>query len=235
MSNFTPYGLFSFFQLSIPINVLENKFQFKVTWMNGHLKDEQELNLFVEKDGLVSHLFKEARRHVQSSTDEFRLLEIVGYKVFRIVPGDQPLDQLTPQAQRSYRLEEVNEEDLDSDSNSCLVQVAHFNKEVYNTFGTPFLIRMREDDNVGSIRKRIREKLGIPDKEFEKIRLAKVQAGKAEYFSDDDEEQAVTKHFLSPNNSTATTNRPWLGLDHINKSSKRTRYAYAEKPIKIHN
>jgi len=221
--------------LSIPINVLENKFQFKVTWMNGHLKDEQELNLFVEKDGLVSHLFKEARRHVQSSTDEFRLLEIVGYKVFRIVPGDQPLDQLTPQAQRSYRLEEVNEEDLDSDSNSCLVQVAHFNKEVYNTFGTPFLIRMREDDNVGSIRKRIREKLGIPDKEFEKIRLAKVQAGKAEYFSDDDEEQAVTKHFLSPNNSTATTNRPWLGLDHINKSSKRTRYAYAEKPIKIHN
>ena len=66
---------------------------------------QQELNLFVEKDGLVSHLFKEARRHVQSSTDEFRLLEIVGYKVFRIVPGDQPLDQLTPQAQRSYRLE----------------------------------------------------------------------------------------------------------------------------------
>ena len=26
-----------------------------------------------------------------------------------------------------------------------------------------------QDDNVGSIRKRIREKLGIPDKEFEKV------------------------------------------------------------------
>ena len=31
---------FFFSQLSIPINVLENKFQFKVTWMNGRLKDE---------------------------------------------------------------------------------------------------------------------------------------------------------------------------------------------------
>ena len=29
--------------------------------------------------------------------------------------------------------------------------------------------------------------------------------------------------------------RPWLGLDHINKTPKRTRYNYLEKAIKIHN
>ena len=27
----------------------------------------------------------------------------------------------------------------------------------------------------------------------------------------------------------------WLGLDHVNKAPKRTRYAYTEKAIKIHN
>lgn len=29
--------------------------------------------------------------------------------------------------------------------------------------------------------------------------------------------------------------RPWLGLDHVNKTPKRTRYNYLEKAIKIHN
>ena len=49
----------------------------------------------------------------------------------------------------------------------------------------------------------------------------------------DDDQQVVSKYFVPSTNST--TNKPWLGLDHVNKSSKRTRYAYAEKPIKIHN
>ena len=29
--------------------------------------------------------------------------------------------------------------------------------------------------------------------------------------------------------------RPWLGMDHINKTPKRSRYIYTEKAIKIHN
>ena len=29
--------------------------------------------------------------------------------------------------------------------------------------------------------------------------------------------------------------RPWLGIDHMNKTAKRTRYNYQEKAIKIHN
>jgi hypothetical protein len=29
--------------------------------------------------------------------------------------------------------------------------------------------------------------------------------------------------------------RMWLGLDHLNKQQRRTRYSYFEKSIKIHN
>lgn len=29
--------------------------------------------------------------------------------------------------------------------------------------------------------------------------------------------------------------RPWLGIDHVNKAAKRSRYNYLEKAIKIHN
>ena len=29
--------------------------------------------------------------------------------------------------------------------------------------------------------------------------------------------------------------KPWLGLDHLNKAPKRSRYSFLERPIKIHN
>jgi len=38
--------------------------------------------------------------------------------------------------------------------------------------------------------------------------------------------------FISGANMQA---RPWLGLDHFNKTPKRSRYTYLEKAIKIHN
>lgn len=33
----------------------------------------------------------------------------------------------------------------------------------------------------------------------------------------------------------AGPSKPWLGLEHVNKASKRPRYNYLEKAIKIHN
>ena len=62
----------------------------------------------MDKEGLVSHLFKEARRHVETMANDLRLLEIVSNKIYRIVPEDQPLEHLIPQLQRSYRLEVTN-------------------------------------------------------------------------------------------------------------------------------
>lgn len=41
--------------------------------------------------------------------------------------------------------------------------------------------------------------------------------------------------FLLDNNSQGMQNRPWLGLEHMNKAPKRSRYNYTEKAIKIHN
>ncbi len=59
----------------------------------------------MDKDGRVSHLFKEVRKHVQPKTTVLRLLEIVSNKVYRVIPEDHPLEQLVPQTQRTYRVE----------------------------------------------------------------------------------------------------------------------------------
>lgn len=41
-----------------------------------------------------------------------------------------------------YRVEEVPKDELELNENELLVPVNHFSKEVYSTFGTPFLIKI---------------------------------------------------------------------------------------------
>ena len=42
-----------------------------------------------------------------------------------------------------------------------LVPVAHFSKEVFSTFGSPFLIPLTQGDTVGSVKQKIQDKVGV--------------------------------------------------------------------------
>ena len=53
------------FQLSIRINELENKRQFKCVWVNAKMKEEKELVLYPNKNGSVDDLLDEARKQVE--------------------------------------------------------------------------------------------------------------------------------------------------------------------------
>ena len=39
--------------------------------------------------------------------------------------------------------------------------VAHFSKEVFSTFGSPFLIALSQGDTVGMVKNKIQKKLGV--------------------------------------------------------------------------
>lgn len=41
-----------------------------------------------------------------------------------------------------YRVEEIPKDEMELGENELLVPVNHFSKEVYSTFGTPFLIKI---------------------------------------------------------------------------------------------
>merc|ERR1719505_104980 len=230
--------------LNMSIDILENKFQFKCTWVNGKLKDEKELVVFVDKQGLVKDLLQESKKHIDKSLEakRIRLLEIVGSKIHRVVPEDQALDMIVTQAQKMYRIEEIPSDELTEKKNFIIVPVAHFQKEVVNSFGTPFLVHIKENDTISMLQNRIKDKLTLPEKEFEKIKFSLVNMGKVTYFPDEPNRQIVLSDFssASPTNyglmsSKAISTSKWVGLDHINKAPKRTRYAYTEKAIKIHN
>jgi len=230
-------------RLTIPINELENKRQFKCTWMlDPPSGEEKELVLYPNRNATVTDLFTEAKSSGQLETGEvilgnLRLVEIISYKIFSITRPDQSLESLQGGTTKSYRLEEVPKDQEELQDGEILVPVAHFSKEVFSTFGAPFLILLIQGDNVGSVKNKIQEKLGVSDKEWEKYRVAFVIQGKPHYI-DDDEKTIITKDFRGfslHGPQQQGQGKPWIGLEHTNKANKRSRYNYMEKAIKIYN
>ncbi|KAK7111658.1 ubiquitin carboxyl-terminal hydrolase 7-like isoform X1 [Littorina saxatilis] len=226
-------------QLNIKISDLENKRQFKCFWVNGKLKEERELVLYPDKNGRVSDLLEEARKQVEltdKGSCKLRLLEIISYKILSVQREDIPLEQLSVGGTRTFRVEEIPGDEVTMAEDELLIPVAHFHKEMYQTFGIPFLLKIKHNEPFYKIRERIQKKIDVPEKEFEKYKFAVIVMGRQEYVTEEDKPinltQFMPQHLHGNHNMQA---RPWLGIDHVNKTAKRTRYSYQEKAIKIHN
>ncbi|KAK3717321.1 hypothetical protein QZH41_011551 [Actinostola sp. cb2023] len=228
--------------LSIPVNQLEYKRQFKCIWIISNTKEERELVVWPNKNAQVSELLEEAAIQMDYSSsivEKLRLLEIISAKVFNTIAHDTPLEDIVNQGQRSFRIEEIPTDEMNLKTNEILVGVAHFSKVFYlkyQTFGTPFLIRISDGETISNLRDRIKSKVDLQDKEFDKIKFAIINMGRANYLPEESDHIISIKdfepHFSS---NTQPIPKPWLGLDHTNKAPKRSRYSYLERPIKIHN
>src|SRR5699024_10854564 len=117
------------------------------------------------------------------------LLELISFKINHIIPNDIILECLNPTGTKSYRIEEIPKDQLKLEPNEFLLPVAHFQKETYQTFGVPFLLKIKnvscssrrarefvtwwflilQKETFLSVQERIQKKLDIPEKEFEKV------------------------------------------------------------------
>ena len=133
-------------QLSIRVNELENKKQFKCIWVPPSLKEEKEIILYPNKNGTVATLLEEAKKQVEFSENgsgKLRLLEISCNKLSPGPKDDVPLENLNSGNNKIYRIEEVPKDELNLADDEMLVPVAHFHKDVFSTFGIPFLFKIK--------------------------------------------------------------------------------------------
>uniref|UniRef100_UPI00358F4AED ubiquitin carboxyl-terminal hydrolase 7 isoform X3 n=1 Tax=Myxine glutinosa TaxID=7769 RepID=UPI00358F4AED len=223
-------------QLKMKITDFENKKNFKCMWLKMNFIEE-EITLYPDKHGCVHDLLEECKKTVtlsENGSGKLRLLEIVSYKIIGIRQEDELLECLNSATSRTYRIEEVPLEQVEMDKDQeMLVPVAHFHKEVFGTFGIPFLLRMCQDEPFREVARRIQMMFNVPDKEFEKFKFTIVMMGRPQYIKED--EYIVDLKDFEPQPGSMVQTRPWLGLDHFNKAPKRSRYPYLEKAIKIHN
>lgn len=225
-------------RLSLSIHELDNKKQFKCIWVSNDLKEEKELVLYPNKNDAVKGLLDEAAKKIQfseNSSKKLRLLKVNNHKIVMIFKEDIPLESLqkttepiTPQStQKTFRIEEVPLEDLQLAENEMLIPVAHYSKEIFSVFGVPFLIKARQGEPYGALKQRIQKRLNVPDKEWENYKFAVIGGNT----SDVNDNTPVDLNVYRSWNGNA----PFFGLDHINKSRKRTSLNFSEKAIKIYN
>ncbi|WAQ97600.1 UBP7-like protein [Mya arenaria] len=209
--------------LNIRINELENKRQFKCIYVNSKLKEEKELVLYPDKTGKVCDLLEEAKKQINvTESGTLRLLEVIGCKIYSIQLEDMSLEMLTGTGTKALRVEEIPKEEVNLAADEVLIHVAHFHKS----------------EKFSSVKDRIQKRLDVPEKEFEKYKFAVIVMGKVEYISDEDQDLKVNISQFFPHLHAGGNmqSRPWLGLDHVNKTPKRSRVGnYLEKTIKIYN
>ena len=91
-------------------------------------------------------LLEEAKKQVdlnEESSGKLRLLEVTSYKIHGVHQDEVLLECLNPAATKTYRIEEIPKEELKLEPGEFVINVAHFQKEIYQTFGTPFMLKLR--------------------------------------------------------------------------------------------
>lgn len=223
-------------QLSIRINELENKRQFKCMWLGERMKEEVELVLYPNKNGTVADLLQEVQKQVtlsENGASKLRLEEISSYRILGTLPESTSLERITMGATKTFRVEEIPSDEIPEGDDEMLIPVAHFYKETYSTFGMPFQFKVKQGEPFSHVKERLQKRLEVPDKEFEKYRFAIVSMSRQTFLTDTD--VINLQDFKPHSNQVASLVKPWLGLEHLNKGPKRSRYTYLEKAIKIYN
>lgn len=222
--------------LIIPLPELETKKQMKLLWVSLNLKEEKEITVYPIKHGRISDILAEAAKVVEYSPDgsgKLRLLELSSSRLMTALDENSPLDALS--THKIFRVEEIPKDEVNLTDDEYLVPVAHFHKDIYSTFGVPFLLKLKNKETFASVKERIRQKLEVSEKEFEKYKFGLIIMGKLRYLCDDLNCIVDVQMFRSNSTSTNHVQKPWIGLEHPNKVPKRTRFTYLEKSIKIYN
>ena len=237
-------------KLKLTLSELEERRQFRCLWTSANLKVEREIMFMPLKKSNVKEMLVECRKELlkeslitQEEYDDekgfkLRLIEIAGHKISRIYKEETPfetLDSTQMSANKMYRVEQILPDELELLSKASgqdgdyLLPVAHFSKEVYATFGAPFLIRVKMGELFKDVKQRIQKRLDVNEKDFAAYRFALVSMGTPNYIPDDE------NHRLDISNMGGI--QPWLGIEHQNKAANKTKSKFSnmEKAIKIFN
>nr|VZI34443.1 unnamed protein product [Spirometra erinaceieuropaei] len=244
----SPFGNLSFpaprrvyyAHIALPIDQLEALKQVQVAFIGPRLCDRLDLSLSVPGNGTVADLLAEARPHVTLvGSGKLRLLEVRNNRIIKVYQNDFPLEKIESQLNRftldssdnlksGLRIEELPLDEVTPQPGEVIIYAAHFNKDLSDTFGVPFTVRIRDQEPYSAVKERIRKRLEVPDKEFDAWNFVLVTKSKPICIPSEQDILVDTEFF-----ATSTTPQPWLGVEH--KPYKRPRYAPSEKPIKIHN
>uniref|UniRef100_A0A8R1TU98 Ubiquitin carboxyl-terminal hydrolase 7 n=1 Tax=Onchocerca volvulus TaxID=6282 RepID=A0A8R1TU98_ONCVO len=236
-------------KMPISVSDLERRYKMRVQMMDEKMQIT-ETTVFPEKTGTVQSILDEAQREFRFSANGTKLLRLVYVgqashclRAYHVFTNDTLASEIyTKIGNTSYavslpshsvRVEEIPEDEVTIRPGEHLLPVGHFDKDPTRMFGIPFFIKVTNGETLESVSERIRKKLDVTAKEFEKYKFAIIVNNRVSKYLDKD--NVVNLNELSHTHITGYASAPWLGLDHMNKSRGTRGSHTTEKAIVIHN
>ncbi|KAK0397665.1 hypothetical protein QR680_002208 [Steinernema hermaphroditum] len=229
-------------KIPVPFTEMENRRQLRVQLMDDKMHIS-EATLFPEKTGTVRSILDEAEKIFPFSENGTRKLRLVftgttpaTLRVLLIFPFDTPVVDVAQKlsANHMLRVEETPADQVDVGTDQLLLSVSHFDKETNRMFGVPFYLKVTNHEPLDNVRRRVKEILDVPEREFEKYKFALVISQRVVKYLDMDSTNVVNLSDLHFAGTTGTA-APYLGIDHLNKQRTTRGSLPTEKPIIIHN
>ncbi|RGB42730.1 ICP0-binding domain of ubiquitin-specific protease 7-domain-containing protein [Rhizophagus diaphanus] len=201
-----------------PEDTEKEKF-FKIIWLGNTIKNEEIIDIRLQKDAIVSEIIKEILKKVTLSSPDakIRLYEVMNHKIQK----EYKETELTGRIQEFMTLyaEEIPQDELLANSNDQIIQVYHFIKDPIQTHGIPFKFVIKNGETLTDIKIRLQLRLGMNKIEFSRIKIAiisEITYEKPEYLEDDD--IILSERELS--------NTDYLGLDHVDETESAEKIIY---------
>ncbi|KAH3767228.1 ubiquitin carboxyl-terminal hydrolase 12 [Pelomyxa schiedti] len=204
----------------ISVSQLDTVKIIKVAYHKPNTQLQARHKIYVPKTGTVKDLADQvkAKQNLQPAV-ELRLLELMGYKIFKEIPLATPMSSVMEY--NTYRIEEKPPEEINPPKSAMRLHVVHFsgvNIVSVEYFGIPFYMIVTKGIKVSEFKSLVAKRLELKEDEVHRWRVAIIHAGEPTYLQDDN----PIKGF------NATTEL--IGLHHPNKDAKPRRQ---EKVLKI--
>lgn len=179
--------------LDISIVELETKRSLRIYWTGAHNKEETVHSFLLPKTSSVHDLCDQLAKVVTLTAEgskKIRIFEVPhvsGYRQQRDFNGTDMIGNI-PESIDLFA-EEVPVEELQLTEEERLVNVFHFSKDVSRPHGVPFRLVIKPGEPFSETKKRLQQRLDVPDKEFAKFRFALCQSStfkQPAYLEDDD-------------------------------------------------
>ncbi|KAI9319606.1 hypothetical protein BX666DRAFT_1914369 [Dichotomocladium elegans] len=206
--------------LDVNLADLESKRSLKVNVLYPTLRDETTVSVFVPRAGVADDIIQalNAKGKLSKMADNptTRVYEAVDGKITKILSPDQPISGLGIKFGSVVYVEQIPKEEQTMDEeNDRIVQVVSYHKVPNRFHGVPFLFVLKKGELFSTTRKRLQERTGISNKEWQKVKfvILKTDHGNPEIVPIEQDDCCLTKPGMIGAEDL-------IGLDRVDKSSR---------------
>ncbi|KAI8145421.1 hypothetical protein BJV82DRAFT_603604 [Fennellomyces sp. T-0311] len=211
--------------LDVNLADLESKKSIRVTLLHPTLRDESTINVLVPRAGIASDITQavcaKSKIDSKASPDHLRVFEVIDGRIASVLTADQTVSGLGDKPGSAVYVEVKPEEEKNMDNeNDRLIQVVNYHKDPAKLHGIPFLFVAKKDEPFVDTKKRLQQRVGISDKEWQKVKCTIIR----QVQSVDPEVEPIDKDdycLLKVGNLGADD---MLALERVDKSSRTSRF-----------